>query len=148
MKHSLELNKKSWTSLKLVLAGLLSCALLWASEEVASSKAMELLMGFKDEGFVNVRGERRGFLANEGVLQQRIKLFKGQEYLAVVGGDDDVEAMTITVLDRKGKETLLKSEPGDGKVTIRFTPEKKDKYKFVINALGKGGYYHFSLVTK
>jgi|SaaInlStandDraft_1057018.scaffolds.fasta_scaffold31373_2 hypothetical protein len=134
--------------LKLILAGALSCAILWASEEVASSKTMELLMSFKDEGFVNVRGERRGFLSNEGVLKQRIKLFKGQEYLAVVGGDDDVEALTITVLDRKGKETILKSEPGDGKVSLKFTPDDKDKYNFLITALGKGGYYHFSLVTK
>lgn len=148
MSCDLQEKNRFGTHLKILLAALLSCALLWASEEVAGNKAMEMLMSFKEEGFVNVRGERRGFLSNKGVLKQRIKLFKGQEYLAVVGGDDDVEALTITVLDRKGKETLLKSEPGQGKVSIKFTPDDKDKYNFVINALGKGGYYHFSLVTK
>ena len=129
------------------MAVLLVLGLLWASEEAATSKNMEVMMKFKDEGFVNVRGERRGYLSNQGVLKQRIKLFKDQEYLAVVGGDDDVEDLFLVIRDRKGNE-LLRSEKTKGKASITYVPPKKDKYYFVVEAPAKGGYYHFSLITK
>jgi hypothetical protein len=121
--------------------------MIWASEEGATEKMMELLVGYKDEGFVNVRGERRGYLANAGVLKQRIKLFKGQEYLAVVAGDEDVGEVKLSVKDRKGK-TEFKQVVEKGQAILTFAPDKKDKYYFVIEAPQKGGYYHFSLVTK
>jgi hypothetical protein len=121
--------------------------LLWASEETASEKMMEILLGFKDKGFVNVRGERRGYLSNQGVLKQRIKLFKGQEYLAVVSGDEDVEDVHLIIKNKSGK-TELKKVMGKGQASITFSPPKKDKYYFVIEAPNKGGYYQFSLVTK
>lgn len=138
-------------TLKLSIIGLL-CSLMvtsvvWASQEDAGEKMMELLMGFKDDGFVNVRGERRGYLANKGVLKQRIKLFGGQEYLAVVAGDHDIEDLNLIIKDKKGK-VEIKKVVGKGKASLTFSPPKKGKYYFVIEAPNKGGYYQFSLVTK
>jgi hypothetical protein len=119
---------------------------LKATEEKASEKTMQTLMTFKDSGFVNVRGERRGYISNQGVLPQRIKLFDGQEYLAVVGGDEDVETLNLVIKDLKGNEILRST--GKGLTSIQFTPPTKDKYNFIIETPEKGGYYHFSLVTK
>jgi hypothetical protein len=121
--------------------------MLWASEEAAGEKMMSILLEFKDKGFVNVRGERRGYLSNQGVLKQRIKLFKGQEYLAVVSGDDDMGDVNLIIKDKSGK-TEIQRMVGKGQSSITFSPPKKDKYYFVIEAPNKGGYYQFSLVTK
>ena len=121
--------------------------ILWASEESANEKMMEILLGFKDKGFVNVRGERRGYLSNQGVLKQRIKLFEGQEYLAVVAGDEDVGEVNLIIKDKSGTTEIQKTM-GKGQTSITFSPPSKDKYYFVIEAPNKGGYYQFSLVTK
>ena len=119
---------------------------LKATEEKASEKALQTLNSFKDQGFVNVRGERRGYISNQGVLKQRIKLFDGQDYLAVVAGDEDVENMNLIIIDEKGKELMRKS--GKGGADLIFKSTTKDKYNFVVETPEKGGYYHFSLVTK
>ncbi|MBF0197277.1 MAG: hypothetical protein HQL32_06185 [Planctomycetes bacterium] len=128
----------------LLFAGL---GILIASEEEATESVMAKLMEFKEQGFVNVRGERRGFLEKQGTLKQRIKLYKGQEYLAIVSGDSDVEKVQVIILNKKGKE-VARSDGGTKTASITYIPEKKDKYSFIIEAPGKGGYYQFSLVTK
>lgn len=144
------MTKLSMIKSKYLLA-ILACSLLtfgWlkATEEKASEKAMQTLSGFKDQGFVNVRGERRGYISNQGVLKQKIKLFDGQDYLAVVAGDEDVETMTLVIIDEKGKELMRKS--GKGGADLNFKSTTKEKYNFVVETPEKGGYYHFSLVTK
>jgi hypothetical protein len=139
--------------LKIGFAGILTlCILLtftiplFANDGLATEKVMQIMSENKDKGFVNVRGERRGFLSNQGVLKQRIKLLADQSYLAVIGGDKDVEVINLIVQDRKGNE--ITRTTGKGQTFLNFKCPKKDKYKFVIEAPKKGGYYHFSLVTQ
>jgi hypothetical protein len=120
---------------------------LYAAEETATERTMKKLLEFKDKGFTNVRGERRGFLENNGQLKQRIKLYSKQNYLAVVSGDEDVKEIKMTIKDKKGK--LVKESISSGSTAhIEFEPKKKDKYSFYIEVPDKGGYYHFSLATK
>ena len=131
----------------LLLLLLAVAALVYASEQGATDKAMAKIATFKDQGFVNVRGERRGYLATAGVLDQKIKMFDNQEYLAVVAGDDDVEAITLQVQDKDGK-VLVAGEGTGPLASITYKPAKMDKYTFKVEVPKKGGYYHFSLVTK
>jgi len=130
------------------LFAILSITLLvFAGEDDATEKAMSLLLEKKEAGFVNVRGERRGFLQNEGVLSSRIKLYGDQEYLAIIAGDKDVETIQLVIKDKKGN-VVSKSEGDKNYVSLSFKPSAKDKYTFLFETPGKGGYYHFSLVTK
>jgi|SaaInlStandDraft_1057018.scaffolds.fasta_scaffold274725_1 hypothetical protein len=120
---------------------------LYASEETATERTMKKLLDFKDKGFTNVRGERRGFLENKGLLKQRIKLFSKQSYLAIVSGDEDIKGIKMVIKDKKGK--LMKECSVSGSTAhLEFIPKKKDKYSFFIEVPDKGGYYHFSLATK
>jgi hypothetical protein len=120
---------------------------LYAAEETATERTMKKLIEFKDKGFTNVRGERRGFLEDKGLLKQRIKLFKKQNYLAIVSGDEDVKEIKMIIKDKKGK--LVKESTNSGSTAhLEFEPKKKDKYSFFIEVPDKGGYYHFSLATK
>ncbi len=131
----------------LLLLLLAAAALVYASEQAATEKAMAKIVTFKDKGFVNVRGERRGYLAAAGVLDQKIKMFDNQEYLAVVAGDEDVETITLQVQDKDGK--VLAAGEGTGPLAcVTYKPAKMDKYTFKVEVPKKGGYYHFSLVTK
>ena len=135
-------------SLWIILLSLQSIELvLWAAEEDASAKAMELLIEKKEAGFVNVRGERRGFVQNQGELSSRIKLYGEQEYLAIIGGEKDIEKLQLIIKDKKGN-VVSQSDATQNYVSLTFTPPKKDKYTFLFLTPGKGGYYHFSLVTK
>jgi hypothetical protein len=120
---------------------------LWAGEDEATDKAMSMLLEHKDAGFVNVRGERRGFVQNEGELSSRIKLYGEQEYLAVIAGDKDVEKLQLIVKDKNGN-VVSQSDGATNNAALVITPPKKDKYTFLFITPGKGGYYHFSLVTK
>jgi len=137
--------------LKLGLASLLSVLsitlMLWASEDQATEKAMALLLEQKGAGFVNVRGERRGFVQNQGELNSRIKLYNDQEYLAVIAGDKDVEKLQLVIKDPSGK-VVSQSDGNSNFVSLKFKPDLKDKYTFLFITPGNGGYYHFSLVTK
>jgi len=120
---------------------------LYASEETATERTMKKLLEFKEKGFTNVRGERRGFLENKGLLKQRIKLFSKQNYLAIVSGDEDIKEIKMIIKDKKGK--LMKESTISGSTAhLEFIPKKKDKYSFFIEVPDKGGYYHFSLATK
>lgn len=135
-------------SLCVVFLTILSVVLaLWAAEDDATEKAMSMLLEHKDAGFVNVRGERRGFVQNEGELSSRIKLYGEQEYLAVIAGDKDVEKLQLIIKDKAGN-VVSQSEANSNHVALVVTPPKKDKYTFLFVTPGKGGYYHFSLVTK
>lgn len=118
-----------------------------ASEQDAVEKAMGKISSYKDKGFVNVRGERRGYLAAGGSLDQKIKLFANQEYLAVIAGDADMEKVSMEITDHKGKK-VASGESGEPMSVVMFTPAELGKYTFVIKIPGKGGYYQFSLVTK
>lgn len=118
-----------------------------AGEDDATEKAMSLLMEKKEAGFVNVRGERRGFVQNKGELRSRIKLYGGQEYLAIIAGDKDVEKLQLVIKDPKGN-VVQQSDVDKNFVSMTFTPPSKDKYSFYFLTPGKGGYYHFSLATK
>lgn len=138
--------KRTWKTLG--LAALIFFSLVYASEETASERTMQKILEYKDKGFVNVRGERRGHLAKGGKLKQRIKMFKGQDYLAVVSGDEDIKDIKITIMDKKGKKLLVESSGKGSTAALEFKPEKKDKYSFFIETGGSGGYYHFSLITK
>ena len=141
--------KYSTTTLSLIgICAIMSAiGILYASEEVASERAMKTLLEFKKDGFINVRGERRGFLAKESSLKQRIKLFGKQEYLAIATGDDDISLISMVVKDKKGKEVARSTSEGPA-ASLTFAPPKKAKYYFYIEVPGKGGYYQFSLVTK
>ena len=131
-------------SLKLCLACVLSVLsvtlILWASEDQATEKAMALLLEQKEAGFVNVRGERRGFVQNQGELNSRIKLYNGQ------AGDKDVEKLQLVIKDGSGK-VISQSDGSSNFVSLTFKPDVKDKYTFLFITPGNGGYYHFSLVT-
>ncbi len=132
------------------LSGLCVWGILLASEQLASERAMELVLKHKDEGYVNVRGERRGYLADKGELKQRIKMLASQSYLAVVAGDDDIGPIQLKVLDEKGVEVAISSsQEGSGSnATLTYVPPIKGKFTFLLNAADKGGYYQLSIVTK
>lgn len=121
---------------------------LYASEETASERTLEQLSEFKKDGFVNIRGERRGYLEDSGNLKQRIKLFAKQEYLAIIAGDEEVKSIKMTIKDKKGKKTILESSTAGPVATLKYVPKKKAKYSFFVEVMGSGGYYQFSLVTK
>lgn len=127
---------------------LLLMAVVYASEQMATDRAMEKVISFKEQGFVNVRGERRGYLADKGELEQGIKMFENQEYLAVVSGDDDMEEVKLLVKDKAGTEVLASGTTEGKTAFVTYTPKAKGKYSFVIEVPKRGGYYHFALVTK
>lgn len=137
--------KKSFWAVGLTLLSVV--LVLWAAEDEATEKAMSMLLEKKDAGFVNVRGERRGFVQNEGELSSRIKLYGEQEYLAIIAGDKDVEKLQLVIKDKDGN-VVSQSDASTNHASIVVTPPKKDKYTFLFVTPGKGGYYHFSLVTK
>lgn len=122
--------------------------LLLASEETATERAMESILAKKSEGFVNVKGERRGYMAKGGILKQRIKLFGKQDYLVIVSGDEEVKNIKMKIMDKKGKKLLMESDGAGSTAVLKFTPAQKNKYTFLIECPGAQGYYHFSLVTK
>jgi hypothetical protein len=125
---------------------LITSAALYADDNVASEKVLQIISEQKEHGFLHVRGERRGFLSSQGILKQRIKLLANQSYLVVVAGDDDMEDLNIIVQDPKGNE--VKRSSGKGQSFLDFTPSKKSRFKLIIEAPQRGGYYHFSLLTK
>ena len=125
---------------------MISPAPLFANDSVATEKVLQIISEQKEHGYLHVRGERRGFLSNQGRLKQRIKLLANQSYLVVVAGDDDMEDLNLIVQDPKGNE--VKRTSGQGQSFLDFTPSKKSRFKLIIEAPKRGGYYHFSLLTK
>lgn len=119
---------------------------LLANDRVASEKVLQIISEQKEHGYLHVKGERRGFLPSQGHLKQRIKLLAHQSYLVVVAGDDDVEDIHLIVQDPKGNE--VKRTSGQGQSFLDFTPTEKSRFKLIIEAPKRGGYYHFSLLTK
>ncbi|MBF0243770.1 MAG: hypothetical protein HQL31_00670 [Planctomycetes bacterium] len=137
---------RKWFGLFLPLLILTACA-LWAAEQQATDSAMQAILGFKGEGFVNVKGERRGYIAAKGSLKQRIALFDKQDYLVVICGDEDLSKVNLVIEDGTGKK-LMETTGGATAASLIYTPEKKGKYTFLFEAPEAGGYYHFSVVTK
>lgn len=135
-------------SLSIVFCFSFFAGIIFAAEETATERTMKKLLEYKEKGYVNVRGERRGFIEEKGSLKQRIKLFKKQDYLAVVSGDEDISEIKMIIKDKKGKKILKESTSKGSTAEILFTPSKKAKYQFFIEVPGKGGYYHFSIATK
>lgn len=131
----------------LLTAGVMA-ACLYALEEDAYEFAMNQILSFKKSGYVNVRGERRGYLESGGLLQQRVRMMKNQSYLALVAGDNDLKEIEVALFDEKGKIVATGESPDEHTRALQFSPDEKSKYTFVVKAPSKGGYYHFTIITK